>query len=233
MVTGMREHAERAKDVAGQAAAQLIESGMKVGLGSGSTFLRFLAHLAIRVRDEGLEVVGVPTSEATAARAQELGVPLTTLEEVETLDLDVDGADEIDSNKHMIKGGGAALCREKIVAAASREMVVLVGEDKIVPILGKHIPLPVEVMTFGWRQAAAQLTALGCETKLRMTGEQPLITDGHNFLVDCAFPDGIDDPAALERTINTIPGVIDNGLFVGRAGRVLVGNDQGDVRLIP
>lgn len=232
MVTTMMEHAERAKDVAGQAAAQMIESGMKIGLGSGSTFLRFLEHLAIRVRDEGLEVVGVPTSEATAARARELGVALTTLEEVEVLDLDVDGADEINPDKHMIKGGGAALCREKIVAAASREMVVLVGEDKMVPVLGKHFPLPVEVMAFGWRQAAARIATFGCDTQLRMAGEQPLITDGHNFIVDCAFPEGIDDPAALEQAVNNIPGVVDNGLFVGMAGRVLVGNDQGNVRLI-
>lgn len=231
-VESMTENADRSKDVAGQAAAQMIESGMKVGLGSGSTFLRFLVHLATRVREEGLDIVGVPTSEGTAARARELGVALTTLEEVETLDIDVDGADEVDPGKNMIKGGGAALCREKIVAAASREMVVLVGENKMVPVLGKAFLLPVEVMTFGWRQAAARLAALGCETRIRMTDDQPLVTDNHNFIVDCAFPDGIADPAGMEQTINTIPGVLDNGLFVGMAGRILVGNDRGEVRLI-
>lgn len=229
----MTEHADCAKDVAGQAAAQMIESGMKIGLGSGSTFLRFLEHLATRVREEGLEVVGVPTSEGTAARARELGIPLTTLEEVSTLDIDIDGADEVDPAKHMIKGGGAALCREKIVAAASREMVVLVGENKMVPVLGQLFLLPVEVMTFGWQQAATRLSSLGCTTQLRMAGERPLITDNHNFIVDCKFPDGIADPAAMEQIINAIPGVLENGLFVNMAGRILVGNDQGDVRLIP
>jgi len=233
MVTAMVEHAERAKDVAGQAAAQMVEDGMKIGLGSGSTFLRFLEHLATRVRDEGLNVVGVPTSEGTAARARELGVALTTLEAVKTLDIDIDGADEVDPNKHMIKGGGAALCREKIVAAASREMVVLVGENKMVQVLGREFLLPVEVMTFGWQQAAARLGALGCETALRMDGEQPLITDNHNFIIDCDFADGIHDPASLEREINAIPGTLDNGLFVGMAGRILVGNSDGEVRLVP
>ena len=224
---------DQAKDAAGRAAAEWIEPGMRIGLGSGSTFLRFLAHLGRRVRDEGLAVVGVPTSEGTATRARQLGVPLTTLEEVDQLDLDVDGADEIDGQKRMIKGGGAALCREKIVAAASREMVVLVGENKLVEVLGVDFLLPVEVMTFGWRQADQRLISLGCTTRLRLVGDQPLLTDNHNFIIDCGFEGGITEPESLEAEINRIPGVLDNGLFIGLGGRVLVGNEDGSVRLIP
>jgi ribose 5-phosphate isomerase A len=221
-----------AKDAVGQAAARLVEPGMRLGLGSGSTFLRFLEHLGQRVRDEGLDVVGVPSSEGTAARARELSVPLTTLDELDSLDLTIDGADEVDPAKHMIKGGGAALAREKIIATAAAEMIVMVGEDKMVDRLGRSFLLPVEVMPFGWRQAATRLREFGCEPGLRMKDDQPLITDNDNYILDCKFADGIPDPPSMESAINLIPGVLDNGLFTNLAGRVLVADEQGNVRVV-
>jgi len=232
MVSVMTAPIDPVKDAVGQAAARLVEPGMRLGLGSGSTFLRFLEHLGRRVRDERLEVVGVPSSEGTAARAREFSVPLTTLEELDGLDLTIDGADEVDPDKHMIKGGGAALAREKIIAAAAAEMIVMVGENKMVERLGRAFLLPVEVMQFGWRQAAARLREFDCEPGLRMKDDQPLITDNGNFILDCKFADGIPDPTHTERAINLIPGVLDNGLFTNLAGRVLVADDEGNVRVV-
>jgi ribose 5-phosphate isomerase A len=221
---------EQAKRSAGRAAANLVESGMRVGLGSGSTFLHALERLAERQREEILEILAVPTSKATAARARELGIPLSSLDELERLDIAIDGADEIDANKNMIKGGGAALAREKIVAAAAGEMVVVVGENKIVDVLGRGFPLPVEVLPFGWRQAEANLKSLGSRPALRRgKGGSPHTTDNGNYILDCKFEE-IPDPAGLSASINTIPGVVDNGLFVGMAGRVFVGNNDGEVR---
>ena len=223
---------EQAKRSAGRAAADLVQSGMRVGLGSGSTFQHALARLAERQQEEVLEILGVATSEATAARAQELGIPLSTLDELERLDIAIDSADEIDANKNMIKGGGAALAREKIVAAAAGEMIVAVGENKVVSVLGAALPLPVEVLPFGWRQAATRLGALGCATKLRLGSDgAPLTTDNGNYIVDCKF-DQIADPQGLSPLINAIPGVVENGLFPGMAGRVFIGDNDGEVRLL-
>ena len=223
---------EQAKRNAGRAAADLVESGMRVGLGSGSTFQHALARLAERQHEEVLEILAVATSEATAARARELGIPLSTLDELERLDITIDGADEIDANKNMIKGGGAALAREKIVAAAAGEMIVAVGENKVVNVLGAAFPLPVEVLPFGWRQAATSLGALGCETKLRLGLDgAPITTDNGNYIVDCKF-DQIADPQGLSPLINVIPGVVENGLFPGMAGRVFIGDNDGAVRLL-
>ena len=220
------------KDAVGRAAAELVETEMTLGLGSGSTFLLFLDHLARRMRQSDLRVKGVPTSVSTADRARELGIPLTTLEESRNLDLAIDGADEVDPHKHMIKGGGAALAREKIVASAAAEMIVMVGESKMVDVLGKDFLLPVEVLPFGWSQCAARLRALGCETRLREIDGSPLLTDNDNYILDCAFQDGIADPESLESRINLIPGVLDNGLFTNIAGRILVGDDSGQVRIV-
>jgi ribose 5-phosphate isomerase A len=228
----MLDQIDPAKDAVGRTAAQLVESGMRLGLGSGSTFLRFLEHLARRVKEEGLDVVGVPSSEGTAARARELGVPLTTLDQLQTLDLTVDGADEVDPNKHMIKGGGAALAREKIIAAAADEMIVMVGENKMVEVLGRAFLLPVEVMQFGWTRIATRLRELHAEPLLRLQEDQPLITDNGNYILDCRFENGIPDPVALEGTINLIPGVLDNGLFTNLAGRILISDELGKVRVV-
>lgn len=221
------------KRAAARAAADLVADGMRLGLGSGSTFLMVLERLAERVRTEGLRIAGVPTSIGTADAAQRLGIPLLSLVEVDRLDLAIDGADEIDPHKNMIKGGGAAHTREKIVACAAKELLVVVDANKQVAVLGRKFALPVEVLQFGWKQTERAIAATGCTTKLRRTpGGEPVITDNANFIVDCKY-DGIDRPAQLHDQLNALPGVVDNGLFVGIAGRVIVGTAGGGTRLLP
>ncbi|MBK8099007.1 MAG: ribose-5-phosphate isomerase RpiA [Planctomycetes bacterium] len=220
------------KRAAARAAADLVESGMRLGLGSGSTFLFALERLAERIQQDGLRIAGVATSNGTAEAARRLGVPLTTLDDVDRLDLAIDGADEIDPAKAMIKGGGAALVREKIVAASAREMVVIVDDSKCVLVLGKKFLLPVEVLPFGWQQTERKIAATGAVPTRRIGKDgKPLVTDNGNFILDCRY-DGIPTPAALHDRLNAIPGVLDNGLFVGMAGRVLVGQKDGAVRRI-
>ena len=220
------------KRAAGRAAAELVRPGMRVGLGTGSTFVFVLERLVERMRNDGLEFVGVPTSEDTTRRAQEFGVKLVTLDEIPALDLTIDGADEVDRNKTLIKGGGGALVREKIVAAAAREMVVVVTANKLVDVLGSTFKLPVEVMPFGWRQAAARIEALGLKSQRRLRKDGGVyLSDNGNCILDCALPAGT-DPRELERTLNAIPGVVDSGLFVGLAGRVFVGDVDGGVRML-
>jgi len=222
-----------AKRAVAYAAADLVQDGMKLGLGSGSTFLFVLERLAQRMKSEKLRIAGVPTSAGTAAAAQQHGIPLLSMVEVDWLDMAIDGADEIDPKKNMIKGGGAALTREKIVAAAAREMVVIVDESKLVPVLGEKFRLPVEVLTFGWQQTERAIADTGCVPTLRRTkSDDPLLTDNGNYVLDCKY-DGITDPKRLHDQLNAIPGVLDNGLFVGMAGRVLVSDASGKVRLLP
>jgi ribose 5-phosphate isomerase A len=204
---------------------------MVIGLGTGSTFLFALERLAERVKKEGIRIRGVPTSLDTQQKAREVGIPLTDLDEVMELDLAIDGADEIDAKKRMIKGGGGALVREKIVAAASREMVVAVSREKVVGKLGKRCLLPVEVLPFGWWQASKRLSELGCKPLLRSKPSGAhYVTDNGNLILDCRF-DGIDDPEDMERKINLVPGVVDNGLFVGMAGRIVIGDPDGSVEV--
>lgn len=219
------------KRAAGRRAADLVTDGMTLGLGTGSTTFFALERLAERVKSEGLTIRGVPTSRDTEAKARTFGIPIVDLEGLAVLDLTIDGADEVDPRKCLIKGGGGALLREKIVAAASREMVVVVGRDKLVEVLGRAFLLPVEVSQFGWWQASRQLELLGCRALLRSRPDgQRFISDNGNYILDCRF-DGIPDPAALEVRINEIPGVIDNGLFVDLAGRVVVGEPDGRVEV--
>jgi ribose 5-phosphate isomerase A len=225
--------ASQAKRAAAAAAADLVEDGMRLGLGSGSTFQLVLERLAERMRKDGLKIAGVPTSRATAEAAQRLGIPLLSLVEVDTLDLAIDGADEVDPHKNLIKGGGGAHVREKIVAAAARELVVVIDQGKLVEVLGKQFRLPVEVLQFGWKQAERAIAATGCKPQLRQDkGGEPTITDNGNYILDCKF-DGIEDPAWLHAHLNSLPGVLDNGLFVGISGRVVVGDADGRTRIIP
>jgi ribose 5-phosphate isomerase A len=218
------------KRAAARAAADLVRDGSLIGLGTGSTFRHVLDRLAERIRDERLRIRGVPTSEATAARARELAIPLVTLDDVERLDLAIDGADEIDPALDMIKGGGGALLREKLVAAAAREMVVIVTENKLVERLGTTFPLPVEILAFGRRQTQARVAALGAEPTLRLGGDgRPFRTDNGNLVLDCRFGP-IADAAALDHRLHMLPGVVDTGLFLGMAGRGFVGNADGSVR---
>jgi len=200
---------------------------MTVGLGTGSTAEYAIRRLAWRVRDDGLRVSGVPTSLRTELLAQELGIPLVDINGVGHIDLTIDGADEIDSAFNMIKGGGGALLREKVVARASRLEIIVVDPAKVVKRLGERWPVPVEVVPFGWAQTARGLRALGCETKLRGVAEdRPDRTDNGNYLLDCRFP-VIDHPAELEKKINAVPGVAACGLFIGLAHRMVIGHPDG------
>ena len=219
------------KRAAAAAAVELVQPGMRVGLGTGSTARHFVDLLAKRVR-EGLDIVGVPTSEATRAQAERLGVPLTTLDEASELDLTVDGADEIAPDLSLIKGGGGALLREKIVAAASRRMVVIADDSKLVGMLG-GFPLPVELIGFGLtatRRALEQaFAAAGCpgSTTLRLAASgHPFVTDSGHLLIDAAL-ERIPEPADLADRLARIPGVVEHGLFIGLAQAAIIAGSTG------
>lgn len=221
--------AESLKRRAAERAAEWIRDGMTVGLGTGSTVRHLLDHLAERrAAGEWGSIVGVPTSEQTAARARELGIPLRTLDEAPEVDLTIDGADEVDPELRLIKGLGGALLREKIVAVASRRLVIIVDESKVVVKLGTRSPLPVEVDPFGARVQPPFLRSLGAEPTLRPgPGGGPLVTDGGNLIFDCRFSRGIDDPEALEARLDGRVGVMENGLFLGLASAVVVAGPGG------
>jgi ribose 5-phosphate isomerase A len=221
---------DRQKRMAAAAAVEEITDGMVVGLGTGSTAAFALEAIAKRLA-EGLRILGIPTSEATAEAARRLGIPLTDFAAHPRIDLTIDGADEVERGTlDLVKGGGGALLREKIVASASRRMIVVVDEGKLVDRLGSRMKLPVEIVPFGWQVAAARLAATGAETRLRMAGETPFRTDGGNYIVDCAYG-GIADAPALERRLGTIVGVVESGLFVGLAAAVIVGTPAGPRRI--
>lgn len=220
---------------AAAAAVDLVESGMMLGLGSGSTAEIFVGLLGERLADGDLsDIRGIPTSEATAAAARRAGVPLIEVDHVARIDLTVDGADEVDGRFRLIKGGGACLLREKIIAHASDRMVVIIDETKLVETLGAY-PLPVEVDPFGFTITAKKvfdaLRAAGAarpDVTLRRKGDsgEPLITDGGHYILDAACG-AIPDPEAAAAYLNQIPGVIENGLFIGLARTVIVGEDSG------
>jgi len=222
--------ARQLKVEAARAALSHVRDGMRLGIGTGTTAEEFVRLLAEKV-GAGMNVVGVPTSERTAALCMELGVPLTTLEETPELDLTIDGADEIDPSLTLIKGGGGALLREKIVAAASSRMIVIADRSKLVETLGRF-PLPVEVNRFGLRateiavsKAAAALGLKG-PIALRMTGSQPFVTDGGHFILDASFG-RIPDTRALSDALHAIPGVVEHGLFIGLASAAVIAGDDG------
>lgn len=220
------------KEIAGQRAAEMVEDGMTVGLGTGSTVHFTLERLADRVAKEGLAMRGVPTSLETERKAQALGIPLVTLLDVEAIDLTIDGADEIDPAFHMIKGGGGALLREKVVAYISRRVAIVVGRNKVVECLGTTFLLPVEVVPFACAMVAREITRLGAEPVLRVTQpSQPTLTDNGNQILDCRFPQGIPDPAAMEVQLARIPGIVESGLFVGLAQVLVIGDDDGTVEV--
>ena len=222
--------ARQLKVEAARAALAHVTDGMRLGIGTGSTAEEFVRLLAQKVA-AGMTIIGVPTSERTAALCDELGVPLSTLEETPELDLTVDGADEIDPELTLIKGGGGALLREKIVAAASARMIVIADRSKLVETLGAF-PLPIEVNRFGRRAteiavaaAAAELGLSGPIT-LRMTGGQPFVTDGGHFILDASFG-RIPNTRALSNALHAIPGVVEHGLFIGLASVAVVAGANG------
>ncbi|WP_300527905.1 ribose-5-phosphate isomerase RpiA [Maricaulis sp.] len=223
---------DRQKTHAAAAALDYIEDGMTIGLGSGSTAEIFVRLLAERVNN-GLSIKGVPTSEQTAELARDLGVPLVEVDHVDHIAVTVDGADEVDGRFQLIKGGGGRHLREKIIAQASDLMVVIVDEGKLVDTLGKF-PLPVEVDTFGFSIAAKQifdaLRSAGVkqpDVQLRRKGDglAPFITDGGNYILDCAC-DAIPDARAVDHALKAIPGVVEHGLFINLARVVIVGEDN-------
>jgi len=201
-------------------AAQLVADGQVVGLGTGRAAAAFIRALGERVRG-GLRVRGVPTSQASDELARQVSIPLVSLDEVETLDLTVDGADEVDPQLNLIKGYGAALVREKIVAAASKRFVILVGPEKLVPLLGSRGKVPIEVVPFGVAATIRHLRALGLNPEQRIASGQPVVTDNGNCVVD-GGTGPIANPAKLEAAIRAIPGVVGTGLFLGMADTVLV-----------
>ena len=221
-----------AKRTAAEAAIPLLASGMVVGLGTGSTADFFLQALGAALRDGTLtDIVGVPTSRQSEHRATDLGIPLTTLAKKPTIDVTVDGADEVDPEMRLIKGLGGALVREKIVAQNSRRFVVIADGGKTVPRLGTHSPLPVEVVQFSYEIQAAFFRTLGAEPALRRAGGMVFNTDNGNLIYDLHFPDGIADPAGLERALLDRAGVVGTGLFLGMADTVLVGTSDGVTRM--
>ena len=218
---------EDSKRIAGEAALAHVGDGMTVGLGTGSTTAFFVRGLGDAVRERGWRVRGVATSLATEALAREVGIQLVALEDVDRVDVAVDGADEVDPKLDMIKGAGGALFREKVVARAAAKVVIVVDAAKLVPRLGTKAPVPVEVHPFGWRHTKAAIEGLWCTTHLRTTeGGIPFRTDNGNYVLDCAFGP-IPKPDKLEREINNVPGVIENGLFVGLADLVLAAGTDG------
>lgn len=218
------------KQRAAERALDYVRPGMRLGLGTGSTAAKFVDLLGARV-DEGLEVLCVPTSQATHEQAQGLNIPLTTLGETPELDLTIDGTDEFDGELRLIKGGGGALLREKIVAASSARMVVIADESKRVETLGTF-DLPIEVVKFGWQATRTKLISAakdcGCkgDVTLRQTASAPFETDGGNYILDCAFG-SIPDPEKLAHALSMIPGVVEHGLFLGLACAVIVAGKDG------
>ena len=212
-------------------ALEFIADGARVGLGSGRAASLFITNLGLR-RQDGLQVSGVPTSHASAYTARRAGIPLIELGEDIQLDITIDGADEVAPNLDLVKGWGGALVRERIVAASSKRLVILVGEEKLVRGLGQRGPVPVEVIPFAQWVATKQLRALGLTPALRMnsTGSRPFVSENGNLTLDCTLPEPMRDRQAareLERALHAIVGVVDTGFFLGTADQVLVGHPDG------
>lgn len=227
---------DKAKFVAAKKAVEFVEDGMRVGLGTGSTAAWMVRCLGELVREDGLKIRGVPTSTRTAALAQEVGIDVISLDEAKWLDLTIDGADEFDREFNLIKGGGAALLQEKIVATASDRMVVISDISKEVDTLGAF-PLPVEVIPFGWQTTKAlieemldSLDVLGQNTSLRMNGDAPLFTDEGNHVIDLHL-NRIGNARQMAMVLNQIPGVVENGLFCDICDTVVVGYGDGRVQV--
>lgn len=227
---------DKAKFVAAKTASGYVKSGMKVGLGTGSTAAWLVQCLGEKVRDEGLRIQGVPTSTRTAQLAREVGIEVISLDEAKWLDLTIDGADEYDGDFNLIKGGGGALLQEKIVATASDQVIIIADVSKKVETLGSF-PLPVEVIPFGWQttktlieETLIGLDVLGQNTQLRMNGDAPFITDEGNYILDLNLI-RISNAKQVSLVLNQIPGVVENGLFIDICDTVIVGYGDGRVEV--
>ena len=219
--------------VMGMQAAQMVRNHQRVGLGSGKASLAYVRALGQRIRDEKLDIVGVPTSIQTEQVAREVGIPLKTLAEVDSLDVTIDGADEVDPKLNLIKGGGGYLTREKVVASISKRFVIVVGEEKIVTQLGTRFPVFLEVLEFARAVVTRRLEALGAKVTPRTNPDgSNYITDNGNPYLQCQFPPlpkGVGDPAELDRFLHTVPGIIETALFIGMADEVLVAYADGRI----
>ena len=215
------------KQQAAETASEWVESGMIVGLGTGSTAIFATRRIAERIGTGELgDILAVPTSLATEAAAIELGIPLTTLAKHPRVDITIDGADEVDPDLNVIKGGGGALLREKIVAQVTERLVIVVDDSKLSTQLGTRFFVPVEVIPFSWESQAAFLEAQGAEAILRQDGDQPYQTDQGNIILDCHFGP-IADPAALAQRLNARAGIVEHGLFIGMTSDVVVAGAEG------
>ena len=222
---------ERLKEEAGVAACNFIKDGMKIGLGTGSTVRYTVIEIGRRISEDGLNVVGVPTSEATRVLALEVGIPIVTLSESDGLDLVIDGADEFDNNFSLIKGGGGALTREKIVAQSSKSMIVVADDRKQVETLG-DFDLPVEVLPFEWERTRDRISSI-CPGEVTLRGgSEPFVTDNDGYILDCSFGPSISDPKSLEMKLLSIAGVVEVGLFVDICDAVVLASNGGVLTLI-
>ena len=222
-VTNTEEAHERSLERVAARALELVAGASVIGLGTGRAASKFVRALGAEVRT-GRVVRGVPTSEVSAALAREMGIPLISLDEP-SIEVTVDGADEVDPALNLIKGYGGALVREKIVAVASRRQIILVGTEKLVPVLGSHGRLPVEVVPFALPLVLRRLSRPGCEPVVRKVEGRPFVTDNGNLIVDCAIAP-LENPAAFEDWLRAVPGVVGTGLFLGIADTVLVGDGE-------
>lgn len=227
---------DKAKFVAAKTAAGMVETGMRVGLGTGSTAAWLVKCLGERVQDEGLRIRGVPTSTRTAELAREVGIEVISLDEAKWLDVTIDGADEFDANLNLIKGAGGALLQEKIVATASDKMIVIADISKQVETLGAF-PLSIEVIPFGWQTTKAlieetliSMDVMGRQTSLRMNGDAPYVTDEGNFIMDLHL-NRIGNARQLSLVLNQMPGVVENGLFIDICDVVVIGHGDGRVEV--
>ena len=217
------------KKAAGEKAVEYVKPGMTVGLGTGSTAYWAIHAIAARV-NEGMEIKAIATSTASEDLARELGITIISFADTDYIDITIDGADEVSATLDLIKGGGGALLREKIVAAATKLYIIIADQNKYVPILGAFA-LPVEVVKFGWEMTFRHLEKLGCTPKVRLSGDAFFVSDNGNFIIDCSFT-AIERPAALNQQIYAIPGVVENGLFLDMADVVILGDKDGSTREI-
>jgi ribose 5-phosphate isomerase A len=218
------------KQLAAEKAVTFLDDGMTIGLGTGSTAYWAIEKIGEKVNKEGWKIKAIATSIRSEEQALGLGIPIVNFSTVRSIDVTIDGADEVDGCLQLIKGGGGALLREKIVATNSLQMIVVADESKWVKTLGKF-PLPVEVIHFGWERTFEKLQLLGCLAKRRMNGTDPYLTDNGNFIVDCAFEE-INDAPKLHAAVNEITGVVDNGLFIHIATKLILGFNDGTTRIL-
>ncbi|QES90063.1 ribose-5-phosphate isomerase RpiA [Rhizosphaericola mali] len=218
------------KQLAGEKAVDYVKSGMKVGLGTGSTAYFTIQEIGRRVKHEGLDIEAIATSIESERLAKEWGVKMVDFSEIDHLDVTIDGADEADANLNLIKGGGGALLREKIVAFATKFYVIVADERKYVPTLGAF-GLPIEIIPFGWEETFREVTALGCTPKRREKNEEIFITDNHNFIFDCDFG-LIENPHDVLQKLQGIPGVVESGLFLDKTDVLIIGNNDGTLKII-